>query len=325
MKHRPHVVILGAGATMAAIPNGDKRGKKCSVMYNFLGNMGLVDIENTIKTIIPDAPIDNLESLYSYLAKEKKYDKVRSTLEEAIYKIMSEFDIPEELTIYDFLILSLRGKDCIATFNWDPLLVQAYNRSTKYTDNLPRLLFLHGNVAISYCDACGRYSPNLVKKCPQCKNQLQKSPLLYPIEEKSYSDNSFINGQWNTLLSYIEDAGMLTIFGYSGPKSDAKAMELMYTAFNNTGQRLNQIEIIDVKNEKEIRETWNEFVKPTNFSYHICSSFYDSFIAEYPRRSIEGYVKRNIEGCWSSSSAYLKDNDSHHNESVLMELIVQEK
>jgi len=28
MKNRPHVVILGAGATMAAIPGGDKNGKK---------------------------------------------------------------------------------------------------------------------------------------------------------------------------------------------------------------------------------------------------------------------------------------------------------
>ena len=28
MKNRPHVVLLGAGATMAAIPNGDKNGRK---------------------------------------------------------------------------------------------------------------------------------------------------------------------------------------------------------------------------------------------------------------------------------------------------------
>lgn len=32
MKNRPHVVLLGAGATMAAIPNGDKNGRKSSVM-----------------------------------------------------------------------------------------------------------------------------------------------------------------------------------------------------------------------------------------------------------------------------------------------------
>lgn len=32
---RPHIVILGAGATMAAIPNGDRNGKRCSVMKGF--------------------------------------------------------------------------------------------------------------------------------------------------------------------------------------------------------------------------------------------------------------------------------------------------
>lgn len=32
---RPHVVILGAGATMATIPNGDKNGRPCSVMHGF--------------------------------------------------------------------------------------------------------------------------------------------------------------------------------------------------------------------------------------------------------------------------------------------------
>ncbi len=30
MKRRPHVVILGAGASCAAIPNGDKNGKRIS-------------------------------------------------------------------------------------------------------------------------------------------------------------------------------------------------------------------------------------------------------------------------------------------------------
>ena len=35
MKNRPHVVILGAGASVATIPNGDANGKKISVMNDF--------------------------------------------------------------------------------------------------------------------------------------------------------------------------------------------------------------------------------------------------------------------------------------------------
>ena len=36
MKSRPHVVILGAGASCAAIPNGDKYGRKISAMSGFI-------------------------------------------------------------------------------------------------------------------------------------------------------------------------------------------------------------------------------------------------------------------------------------------------
>ena len=38
MKNRPHVVILGAGASCAAIPSGDKYGRKISAMSGFIEN-----------------------------------------------------------------------------------------------------------------------------------------------------------------------------------------------------------------------------------------------------------------------------------------------
>jgi hypothetical protein len=34
-------------------------------------------------------------------------------------------EIPDHVTLYDELLLTLRSKDLIATFNWDPLLLQA--------------------------------------------------------------------------------------------------------------------------------------------------------------------------------------------------------
>jgi hypothetical protein len=37
--------------------------------------------------------------------------------------------LPEEATIYDYLVLSLRSPDIIATFNWDPFLYQAFERN----------------------------------------------------------------------------------------------------------------------------------------------------------------------------------------------------
>lgn len=41
MKERPHLLILGAGASIAAIPNGDKNGKQTSVMWGFIDKLGM--------------------------------------------------------------------------------------------------------------------------------------------------------------------------------------------------------------------------------------------------------------------------------------------
>ncbi|WP_342533325.1 hypothetical protein MHB40_20370 [Lysinibacillus sp. FSL K6-0057] len=43
-KNRPYVVLLGAGASVAAIPNGDKNGMKTSVMKGFIGKLGMKEI-----------------------------------------------------------------------------------------------------------------------------------------------------------------------------------------------------------------------------------------------------------------------------------------
>ena len=39
MKNRPHVVILGAGASCATIPNWDKNGKWISAMSGFIDKL----------------------------------------------------------------------------------------------------------------------------------------------------------------------------------------------------------------------------------------------------------------------------------------------
>lgn len=39
-----HTVILGAGATMAAIPHGDKNGKKSAVMNGMIQKLALYDL-----------------------------------------------------------------------------------------------------------------------------------------------------------------------------------------------------------------------------------------------------------------------------------------
>ena len=112
-KERPHVVIIGAGASVAAIPNGDKNGLKTSVMDGFLKKLG---IEETIKNLNLGTKSENLEDIYSELFEKDEYTDIRNKLDEEIRKYFSKFEIPDEPIIYDFLILSLREKDLIASF-----------------------------------------------------------------------------------------------------------------------------------------------------------------------------------------------------------------
>lgn len=137
MKTRPHVVLLGAGASCAAIPNGDRNGKRISAMNGFIRKLNLTDVLSGLSL---DTTSDNLEDIYMEIAEKaapgNAYDKVKDELENRIYQYMSDYVIPDSPTVYDFLLLSLTSKDLIATFNWDPLLVQSYARVMRYTNNI---------------------------------------------------------------------------------------------------------------------------------------------------------------------------------------------
>lgn len=124
-----HTVLLGAGATMAAIPNGDKNGKKSSVMNNLFSELGMNYI---LKNVHLHTSSKNLEDIYSELASRPEYKDVVQVIEKSLYDYFASLEIPDYPTIYDYLILSLTGKDVIATFNWDPLLIQAYKRCYSY-------------------------------------------------------------------------------------------------------------------------------------------------------------------------------------------------
>lgn len=288
----PHVVILGAGASLATCPNhnGDKNGKQLPVMKNFVRTLSLSGI---LKKAGVDLRKQNFEEIYDQLTKNEKHFEVRRELEDAIYNYFRSMRLPEYPTIYDHLILSLRDKDVIATFNWDPLLTQAYKRSPKKFKK-PRLLFLHGNVTIGYCE-----KDNLVGVngfcCSQCGVKLTPSTLLYPIREKNYHHDGFISGEWKELVYAIKHAFWITIFGYGAPKSDVSAVELLKEGWGDKVNRsMEQVEIIDKKPEKELRSTWNPFIHTHHYEVH--NNFYDSWIANHPRRTGEAYLNQYYWG-----------------------------
>lgn len=110
MKTRPHLFILGAGATKATIPNGDKNGRKSPVMNNFLQEIGQ---ENLLREVSLKKQSNNIEDIYSELVEDPEYAETVSKIEAAIISHYQQMEIPIEPTLYDYLILSLRKKTAL--------------------------------------------------------------------------------------------------------------------------------------------------------------------------------------------------------------------
>lgn len=142
----PHVVIVGAGASRAACPDGDANGRRLPLMADLVDLVGL-------KPLLAKYGIESEETDFEAVfdgAVQSGYTELTGELERRVHHYFSQLVLPETATAYDYLLLSLRPKDLIATFNWDPLLAQAFRRHEGKIA-LPQLAFLHGNVAYGYC------------------------------------------------------------------------------------------------------------------------------------------------------------------------------
>ncbi len=293
---RPHVVILGAGASLAAFPNGDANGVRLPLMNNFVETLGLQDL--LTRANIP-RDLVNFEEIYNHLYREESQWELREELEQYVYRYFSSLEIPETPTIYDHLLLGLRSKDVVATFNWDPFLLKAFRRNAQQFD-LPRLLFLHGNVGVGFCetDKVAGVTGNI---CSRCGDMFSPTQLLYPISEKNYHQDGFISSQWAELHHDLKNAFMLTVFGYGAPASDVSAVELMKVAWGDVYQReMEQTEIIDIKSEDDLYETWKPFIH--SHHYDTYSSFYKSRIANHPRRTGEAFLNQFVKAQFTNDN-----------------------
>lgn len=93
---RAHTVILGAGATMAAIPNGDKYGHQSSVMNGLIKKLNL---ESLLEGIDLRTSSNNLEDIYSELHSRPECNEVLEALEQRLYSYFSSLQLPDEPTI----------------------------------------------------------------------------------------------------------------------------------------------------------------------------------------------------------------------------------
>lgn len=210
--------------------------------------------------------------------------------------------IPDRPTIYDYLVLGLQPKDVIATFNWDPLLMLAHRRNRDIPGlELPDIRFLHGSVYYSSCLehdvlAC----PG--EQCPKCDSLLVNSELIFPLEDKDYGQNPLISRDWKIVTRKLSRAFHLTIFGYSGPRTDQKARQMLRDGWHGPGssenpssiRHLSHVELVDVASPNKLERNWSEFIW---FGHSmIVREFWASTIARWSRRTAEYKIAASLHG-----------------------------
>ena len=283
---RPHVVLLGAGASRAAFPNGDANGTALPVLKDFVNLLGIgpLLLENGI-----EPPHEDFEAIYSKIASNPANHEFCQEVEGRIWEYFARLQLPSVPTLYDFLICGLRPKDYIATFNWDPLLYHAAERWRRFIE-IPNILYLHGNTAIGTCLDCKRKGWR-DDPCEGCGQPFLRSPLLYPVADKTYTEDLYINAEWNDICSAIKESYIFTIFGYSGPKTDKAAVNLLKQAWDT--ESIKEFEIIDISDRDHLRMHWNPFIEKRD--YQLNSAFFESIIGRHPRRSCESRYTMSIE------------------------------
>ena len=79
----PHVVVLGAGASRAAFPTGDRNGLRLPLMADF---SEVIPIGEVLDPLGIPYPGRNFEELYSELSQDESKSDVCSQLEAVIYR-----------------------------------------------------------------------------------------------------------------------------------------------------------------------------------------------------------------------------------------------
>lgn len=299
---RPHVIVLGAGASRAVCLNGDKNNKILPLMKDFTEALGLKALLNSWGVNAEQ----NFEEIFSDLYEKKENDKIVQ-IEKVVEEYFDQLELPDKPTIYDHLVLSLREKDLIATFNWDPLLMQAYLRNGKAGLKLPQLAFLHGNIRVGHCEK-DKVVGLAGMRCRKCGEIYKRATLLYPIKKKDYAKDLFIANEWEQLKRGFENAFMITIFGYNGPETDMEAINAMKKAWGNKDQRaMEQTTFITIQSDGEVSERWEPFIHTHH--YEIDVDFYNSWIANHPRRTGEAYLNQYCEAKFIVNNPIPRDLD----------------
>ena len=127
-----------------------------------------------------------------------------------------------------------------------------------------------------------------------------------PIKKKDYKSEIVIDKSWKELQKNLKRAYMVTIFGYSAPKSDIEAVSMLKEAWGTPEERnLEEIEIIDIRDEDEVILSWKDFIHTHHYSYY--NNFFDSTLGRFPRRSCEATFDRLMNCLFLDGDKGFKD------------------
>src|SRR5262245_61281950 len=88
--HSPHVVLLGAGASIAALPRGDKNGRRLPALGNLVDVIGLREL--LVAHGIDPYPAGGFEALYDSLTADPGSVPLRFELESRIRTYFAEIE-----------------------------------------------------------------------------------------------------------------------------------------------------------------------------------------------------------------------------------------
>ena len=172
---RPHVVLLGAGASRAAFPDGDGRGRPVPLMSELPDLLGPSWTDLVARA---SPPVNGFEPQFIWLRSLDRYADCLHDIERSLFDYFVNLTLPDHATIYDHLVLGLRRKDLIATFNWDPFLLLAHKRNRLPDLNLPDIRFLHGCVLYASCAQHPQVLGSPGEICSRCERSLIRSNLI---------------------------------------------------------------------------------------------------------------------------------------------------
>ncbi len=168
---------------------------------------------------------------------------------------------------------------------------------------LPDLRFLHGCVAYGTCedhDVLGCVGAH----CAVCGKALRAMDPVYPVERKDYVSDPVLRREWDVVLRRLRSAFQLTMFGYSGPATDAEARRLLRLGWAPDNRQTDHLEVVDLLDQAALERRWQAFIPFSHLMAH--SEWGQCSIAGWPRARTSGRVRRHFTARQPSESGHVE-------------------